>query len=135
MSLMFAEKAGIRLLDNFKFQKNGIEIKKDSSKYLDELGLINNSIIEVLEINEKNQFIKVIFKYKGKSYSLSANMDASFKNIALFFSNVIGVNIYSLDFYYNNVKLDTDSYNKNFRELGLNDHCTFNVYHNFSFYF
>ena len=125
--LKFLQEAGIRTY-NLKFMRHGEEIKIHCPKSLCEFGLENNSIIEVLENNEKNQIINVIFNYQGKSFSLSANINESFKNIALILSNEIGVNIDDLYFYYNNAKLDTDSYNKNFRELGLNDYCTFNVF-------
>ena len=90
--------------------------------------IFKNYSIGVRKSNEKNPVINVIFNYKGKSFSLTANINDSFKNIALFLSNEIGVNIDLLDFYYYNVKLDKNSYNKNFRELGLNNSCSFNVF-------
>ena len=127
VSLIFVKEVEV-MADSLKFMRYGEEIRIDCPKSLCDLGLKNNSIIEVLENNEKNQIINVIFNYQGKSFFLSANINESFKNIALILSNEIGVNIDDLDFYYNNAKLDTDSYNKNFRELGLNDYCIFNVF-------
>ena len=105
-------------------------IKNNSYKFLYEPNLNNNSIIGIRKSNEKNPVINVIFNYKGKSFSLTANINDSFKNIVLILSNEIGVKIDLLDFYNNNVKLDKNSYNKNFRELGLNNSCSFNVFQN-----
>ena len=74
------------------------------------------------------------FNFEGNTYPLSANIEESFENIALIFSDEIGININELDFFINNNKLKKDNYNKNFKELGLNNCCNFTVHRNISVY-
>ena len=130
----FVNSVGIYSSENINYLYNGERLKISSPKSLTELNLKDNSIIQVIEINKNNSIINVNFNFEGNTYPLSANIEESFENIALIFSDEIGININELDFFINNNKLKKDNYNKNFKELGLNNCCNFTVHRNISVY-